>query len=206
MQTPFVQLVLQGRLQPPQLVRLVSVSTHAPLHDIWPATEQPQLPLLQVAPPEQALPQVPQLSGLVMTFVQAPPEHCISPAAQLLEQAPPLHTCVPEQVVVQVPQWLLSEATQAPPQSSKPAPHLHTPAWQDLPVPHLLPQVPQFWLSVCAATHDPLQATWPVPQDGPLDGVAQPAATRPRATQARADKRRLRTFMTETPYVRAGRG
>ena len=79
--------------------------------------------------------------------------------------------------------------------------------WQDEPVPHVLTHVPLFWLSVWALTHDPLQAVWPAPQAGPLGaGVAQLAATKPRATQARADKRRLRTFMTETPYVRAGRG
>ena len=101
----------QGRLQPPQLVVLLSVSTHVLLQSIWPATVQPQEPPLQVAPPVHALPQVPQLSGLVMTLVHAPPAHCISPAAQLFEHAPLLHTCVPEQVRPQLPQLLLLDCT-----------------------------------------------------------------------------------------------
>ena len=55
----------------------------------------------------------------------APPEHCVSPArAAVLEQALLLHTCVPEQVVPQLPQLLLSMATQAPLQSRSPVPHL----------------------------------------------------------------------------------
>ena len=96
------------------------------MHSIWPAIVQPQAPFLQVEPPEQALPQVPQLAALVR-LAQAPPAHC-TPAAQLVEQALLLHTCVPEQVIPQVPQLLLFDGTQAPPQSRNPAPHLHTPA------------------------------------------------------------------------------
>ena len=52
----------------------------------------------------------------------------------------------------------------------------------------------------------PLQAIWPAAQDGPpVVGVAQLRPRGARARQARADKKRLREFMTETPYVRASR-
>ena len=71
-------------------------------------------------------------------------------------------------------------------------------------MPHAVPQVPQFWLSVWLLTHEPLQASCPALHIGPpLLGCAQPETTRARATQAKADKNKLRAFMTETPYVRA---
>jgi hypothetical protein len=54
-QTPLVQVPLQGRLQPPQFALLVIVSTQAFEQSIWPAIEQPQTPALQVAPAGQAL-------------------------------------------------------------------------------------------------------------------------------------------------------
>jgi hypothetical protein len=43
------------------------------------------------------------------------------------EQALLLQTCVPGQVVVQLPQWLLSEATHAPLHRRSPAVHAHAP-------------------------------------------------------------------------------
>jgi hypothetical protein len=142
-----------------------------------------------------------------MRLAHVPPEHCIAGGVQLFAHVPLLQTCVPEQVMPQLPQLLLLNGTHWPLQSSNPAPHLQAPAWQDLPVPHLVPQAPQFWLSVWTLAHVPLQDIWPAPQVGPLGaGVAQPAATRARARQAKTDKTRLREVMTETPYVRASRG
>ena len=83
-QTPFAQVPLHGRLQPPQLAALVIVSTHALPHSIWPATEQLQAPALQTAPAGQAL-QPPQLRALPpVGDTQAPSEHCVSPAPQLV--------------------------------------------------------------------------------------------------------------------------
>jgi len=65
----------------------------------------------QVEPPEQTRPHEPQFALSVARFAQAPPEHCIWPAPHEVEQTLLLHTWVPEQVVVQLPQWLLSEPT-----------------------------------------------------------------------------------------------
>jgi hypothetical protein len=44
-----------------------------------------------------------------------------------VEHALLAQTWVPGQVVLQLPQWLLSEATQAPPQFSNPAAQVHWP-------------------------------------------------------------------------------
>ena len=81
-------------------------------------------------PAGHALPHVPQLSALLITFTHAPTAHAVSPAAQLAWQELALQTCVPAHVIVQLPQWLASEATQAPLHASRPALHWHCPAWQ----------------------------------------------------------------------------
>jgi hypothetical protein len=83
-QTPLVQVPLHGRSQPPQLVALVFVSTQALPHIIWPATAQVQTPALQVPPAGQAL-QPPQWRASPPAVgTQAPSEHCVSPAPQLV--------------------------------------------------------------------------------------------------------------------------
>jgi hypothetical protein len=64
----------------------------------------------------------------------------MQPAAQL----PPLHTCVPVQVLPHVPQLLTSEGTQPLLHISWPAPHTQEPAWHVEPAPQTLPQAPQF--------------------------------------------------------------
>ena len=46
-----------------------------------------------------------------MKLAQAPLGHWVRPEAQVFEQALLLQTCVPEQTVLQLPQWLLSLAT-----------------------------------------------------------------------------------------------
>jgi len=127
---PFVQVPLQGRLQPPQWSLSLITSMHALPHSIWPAAEQPQTPPLHTDPAGHALPQAPQLSAFVMTFTHAPPAHAVSSPAQLDWQELLLHTCAPAHALVQVPQWLASEDTQVPLQASRPALHWHWPAWQ----------------------------------------------------------------------------
>ena len=131
-------------MQPPQWTLLVFVSTQAFAHSIWPAIEHPQTPPLHTEPAGHWFPHEPQFSALLRVSTQAPPEHCVSPAPQLDWQALPLHTCPPEHAVEQPPQWLASEATQAPPHASSPAVHMQALAWQVWPVPHALPQAPQF--------------------------------------------------------------
>jgi hypothetical protein len=109
MQTPLVQVPLHAWLHPPQLVLLVWVSTQLPLHIICPATVQEHWLLTHVVPPVQAWPQDPQLLPLVVVSTQAPPEHCIWPLGQPVEeQAPFAQTCVPVQVFPHIPQLLES--------------------------------------------------------------------------------------------------
>ena len=65
-------------------------------------------------PSAQTLPQVPQLFRSVAVSAHEPAVHCVWPVGQpLLEHALFAHTCVPVQVMVQLPQWLTSLATQA---------------------------------------------------------------------------------------------
>ena len=85
---------------------------------------------------------------------QAPSEQGVWPVGQLSWQAPPLHTWMPVHTVVHEPQCAAFEATQAPPQASRPALHPHWPAWQTWSAAQAFPQVPQF----CASTATVLQA------------------------------------------------
>ena len=90
-----------------------------------------QVPPLQVVPPEQTVPQVPQLALSVEVFAQAPPGHWVVPEAQLDEQLPLLQTeVVPLHAIVQVPQWVASDDTQLPLQRNRPVLQTHAPAWQ----------------------------------------------------------------------------
>jgi hypothetical protein len=61
-QTLLVQVcpVVQAWPQLPQLLVLLVVSRQVPLQTCWPCTEQVQVPPVQVVPPEQIVPQVPQ--------------------------------------------------------------------------------------------------------------------------------------------------
>ncbi len=96
------------------------------------------------------MPQLPQLSGSLVVFVQVP-EHIVWPVAQLVPHSPPEQT--PVQTLPQAPQLLLSDCTltQVLPPSSVhrawPPGQTHTPLLQrSLPV-HALPHVPQLSLS-----------------------------------------------------------
>jgi hypothetical protein len=75
------------------------------------------------------LPQVPQLRASVWRFAHAPPEHCICPVGQAFEHMLLAQTCVPVQVVVQLPQWLLSDETHTPPHNM-PEVQTHVLFWQ----------------------------------------------------------------------------
>jgi hypothetical protein len=89
---------------------------------------QVQVPPEQEDPPEHAVPQVPQFALSVIVFAQAPPAHWVVPVAQLDEQALLLQTAVaPLHIVVQLPQWVLSEETQLPLQLSRPVLQAHVP-------------------------------------------------------------------------------
>jgi hypothetical protein len=74
------------------------------------------------------IPQPPQLSGSVpFVTAQLPLGHIVVPAAQLEAQVPALQTSPSGQTVVHVPQWLLSDDTQAPLQTSSPGWHRQAP-------------------------------------------------------------------------------
>jgi hypothetical protein len=84
------------------------------------------------------------------------------------EQVVPLQTWPFGQTLEQLPQWVASEATQLPLQSSRPLPQTHCPFWQARFAPQTTPQEPQFWLSVATDLHWPLQFIWPWPQVTPV--------------------------------------
>jgi hypothetical protein len=120
------------------------VSTHAFEQSICPDVEQPHTPPLQTEPAGHALPHAPQLSALFIVFTHAPPEHWVSPPAQVDLQELLLQTCPEPQELPQLPQLLASAGMQAPLQASRPAEHSQLPAWQLWPAPQALPQAPQF--------------------------------------------------------------
>jgi hypothetical protein len=197
----------QTVLQLPQCWLSPATFTQAPLHSICPETAQAHAPLMQVDPPEQTVPQPPQLALSVAVSAQAPPGHIVAPPLHMVEQALLLQTWPLGQALVQLPQWVLSEAMQLLLQLSRPALQTQEPAWQLMPLPQDLPQVPQFCV-VVTSVQTPLQLIWPAPQltpvppvplGGVLDvGVAQPATTRKQPTnkELRKDKReRGRVFI-----------
>jgi len=158
-QLPLLQVCPEPHLLPqlPQLV-VVVMSTQLPLQRLWLDEPQLQLPLTQVVPPVQALPQVPQSAELVFEL-QAPSVHLV-PVEQVDEQVPSLlQTSLPEQAVQLEPQCCAFEATHDPPQETNPLVQLHLPAWQLLPLPQLLPQAPQFWLSIWTLMQVPLHSS-----------------------------------------------
>jgi hypothetical protein len=197
----------QGRLQPPQFVLLLVVSTQALPHSIWPATEQPQTPLLQaLAPAGQAL-QPPQCAIVLSPpFVTHAVPHSIWPEGHIPVQALLLQTCPLGQTVQLGPQWVASDGTHCPPQLRRPVAHWHVPLAQARPAPQALPHEPQFWGSVATVLHWPVQSIWPAAQLAPLPpvpgvegvlGVAQLAASvrHPKAMVSRREGERGRVFI-----------
>jgi hypothetical protein len=101
----------------------------APLQSFSPAFAQLHAPLTQLWPPEQVVPQAPQLFTSVAVLTQTPLQ-AVCPAEQA--HAPLTQLRPPEQTVPQVPQLLASLAvfTQFPLQSVCPAVHAHAPLVQ----------------------------------------------------------------------------
>jgi hypothetical protein len=64
----------------------------------------------------------------------------------------------------QLPQWVASDATHEPPQSSRPAGHLHWLAWQLCPPLQTVPQPPQLLESDDVSTHAVPHAVCPAGQ------------------------------------------
>jgi hypothetical protein len=118
MQVPLTHESPKGQALPqlPQLPVLEAVSTQVPLQFCWPATEQPQAPLLQVAPSVHIMLPEPQPAD----------EHC------------PLSQTWPLEQAMQVdPQWSVLEATHIPLQEKNPCAQTHAPAWHICPVSHV---------------------------------------------------------------------
>jgi hypothetical protein len=120
--------------------------------------------MLQEEPPWQLVPHVPQWSELVLRSTHAPPQ-LDSPAPQVDEHTPFVHTLPPAQTIAQPPQWLGSVrgSTQAPPHSiwlwgQPQVPPLHT--WSAA---QLMPQAPQSASALLRSTQLPLQAVSPGP-------------------------------------------
>ena len=116
-----------------------------------------------------------------MVATQAPPEHWVVPCAQLEPHTPALQTSTPWQAVAQLPQWLESDETQAPLHRSSPVWHWHELFSQICPVPHALPQAPQFCESELAFTHAAPHESCCAPQVG---GAAPPVPAAPPAPVA----------------------
>jgi hypothetical protein len=83
--------------QSPQLAASDCTLMQAPLQSFSPAFGQVQAPFAQLCPPEQALPQAPQLAGSVAVVTQVVPQS-VCPVAQPqepFEQLWPLAQAVP---------------------------------------------------------------------------------------------------------------
>jgi hypothetical protein len=159
----------------------------------------PALPLTQLLAEQcwaevHACPQLPQFASLLVVSTQAVP-HTTWPPVQLALQALLLQTWLAGHVIVQLPQWVASEGTQEPLQSSSPGWHLHWLLWQVRPVPEQgMPQPPQLLESVDVSTQSwpqavspeaqmllpPPEPFEPPPPLEPMFELAQAAATIPR--------------------------
>jgi hypothetical protein len=126
------------------------------------------VPPLQVEPPVQTVQLVPQWAESVAEL-HAPSEHVVEPAGHIEAHAPLLQTWGDGHMAQLVPQCVVSDATHAPPQETSPDAHTHDPAWHVVPVPQVVPQVPQFWLSLVTSTHALAQIVWPATHVGPVE-------------------------------------
>ena len=131
---------------------------------------------------------------LLVVSTQAVP-HVIWPLVQVELQALLLQTWLAWHVVVQLPQWVASDATQEPLQSSSPAWQPHAPFRQVWPPRQGMPQPPQLFESDVVLKHSvphisspgeqlllppvpavPVPLVPAVPGFPPVDGLAQAAA------------------------------
>jgi hypothetical protein len=100
---------------------------------------------------------------LLAVSTQAVPHNVCTPQSEL--HALLLQTWFAPQTVVQLPQWLASDATQEPLQSSNPAWHWQMRLAQICPDPEQgMPHPPQFAGSVAVFTHCAPHTSWPAPQ------------------------------------------
>ena len=115
-------------VQLPQCWLSLLTLRQVPLHSIWPAIGQVQAPFWHVVPPEQTLPQVPQLAVAGGVRARAARALASRPRRSRWSRRCCCRPCVPEQVdaagAAVAARWL----TQAPLQSRSPGPHLHAPA------------------------------------------------------------------------------
>jgi hypothetical protein len=128
---PAVQVwpAAQAWLQLPQFAVLVFVSTQLVPQSICPAPEQAHVPALQTAPAGQAFPQAPQLKTSLpfsTTQVRVLGQSVVL-AGQLPVQLVPSQTWLSGQTMVQVPQCMASDSTQALLQERSPAWHAQDP-------------------------------------------------------------------------------
>src|SRR5882672_12968802 len=86
----------------------LQLAAQTPLHRTWPPA-QPQTPLVQIWPTAQAAPQALQLETLLLRSTQLPLQAVCPPPQPVEEQEPLLHTWLPVQALVQLPQWSCSE-------------------------------------------------------------------------------------------------
>jgi hypothetical protein len=73
----------------------------------------------------------------------------------------------------------MSEATHDPPHKTSPDAQTHDPFVQVVPVPHIVPHAPQFWLSVAVSKHSVPHAVWPALHEGPAGVPPSPAGPNP---------------------------
>jgi hypothetical protein len=123
-----------------------------PLMHLVPAL-QAHIPLEQTAPCSQALRQLPQWLGSVLTFAQVPP-HMMSPIGHV--QTPETQESPAGQAFAQLPQWLGSfegsMQPMLPPQLMSPVEQVQTPLTHTAFGPHFMPQPPQSFGSVAVFT------------------------------------------------------
>jgi hypothetical protein len=148
-----------------------------------------QTPALQVAPEGQGL-QPPQcMASPWVGSTQEPSPHWVVPSGHIVWQVPALQTSVPLQVVLQSPQCDAFDATQLPPQESRPAVQTHWPIWHICPGPQAIAHVCWVW------------PTLPPQPDAPI-------ATRSQAPMNRPQKRVsvcMPASVLESEYVRRSR-
>jgi hypothetical protein len=178
-----ITFAMAGAVPPLPVVPAAPVVPPRPPVPVVPAPPvvppRPALPVVPAAPVVPALPVAPAVPVVLST--QALPEQCwvdVHACAQLPQFAslavvsthavphivwPPMHmelhplllqTSFAWQAIVQLPQWVASDATQEPLQSSSPAWQPQIPLRQTWPPRQGMPQPPQFCESDIVSTHD----------------------------------------------------
>jgi hypothetical protein len=155
---PLQAVLQQTPLEQFPLAQVVPVAQAAP----FPLSEETHAPDEHVWPLGQAMPQAPQLLGLVDVLTQAEP-HTVEPVGQL--HCPDVHMPPDLQATPQAPQLLgsLVVLTHVPLQLICPPEHweIHVPDEHVWPLGHAVPQAPQLFGSVWVLMHVPPQDTCP---------------------------------------------